>query len=388
MFFTYFLVTSKTMDFLNVGPPEHIIEFQGNHVIGRQGTEKDWEIIAGAGWSTKNQEKTQLEKIANAWIYEDNVPVVRNISAESAIVYKKSDTVELKGSPLHAEIDLLRASSNQKRKAKYARLTANQITYDGKKKISKVTGNIKIIDGRTTVYAERMEVDHQTKTATISKKPEVYKGNLTIYCDEILADPRNERYTAQGKLRMELKENKEITKITAVKVVITKKENEIVEMDQNVKIVQARKVIIADHAKYYDEKNELTVTGQTSSGVQAVFEKGEEFLIKDTIKKISNPEAHELLKEKTVLTGSKMTIYTDTDDALASGTVHITQNENEARSDQALYKDDVEKIYMSGNVTMKKGDKWIEAKQVVVSIQDESFEASGNVQTKFILKKN
>lgn len=387
LFFTYFLVTSKTMDFLNIGPPEHIIEFQGNHVIGRKGEKKDWEVIARAGWSTKNQEKTQLEKIENAWVYEDNVPVMKNISAETVTVHKKSEIVEMLGAPLKAEIDLLRASTSKKSKAKYAKLFAQRIRYDGKAKISEVFDDIKIIDGRTVVYADRMEIDHNTKLAKIQKKPRAYKGSLSIYCDEILANPKDEEYTASGNLKMHLVEKKEKTKITAKEAIITKKENEIVEINDDVQIVQAHKAVVADHAVYYDQKNELKVTGQTSTSVQAVFEKAEEILTKDTIKKISNEEARELLKEKTVLTCAEMTIYTHTDDALASGNVYITQKDNEAKSDQALYKDTEEKIYMTGNVSMKKDNKWIGAKQVIVSIQNESFEAVGDVQTKFILKK-
>jgi len=383
LFITYFLVTSKTMDFLNVGPPEHIIEFENAHVIGRQGDKKDWEVIAATGWSTKNQDETNLSGIQNGWVYEDNIPIIKNISAESVKIYKRTDIVEAIGNPLKADVDLLRVSSSKKKRIKYSKLSAQRISYNGKQKISQVFKDIKIVDGRTVILSDHMEIDHNKKLATLTANPRVLQGKTSIFCREIVANPETEEYLAQGNPRLNLKEKNKTTKITSDKIFVKKGDRETIDLIGSIKIIQPKKIAVSDQAHYDEDNTELTLKGK----VRTVFEKGEEFLTEKTINNISNPEAQELLKEKTVLVCDDMTIYTDSDDALATGNVYITQKGKEAKSDRALYKDDEEKIYMTGQVTLKKKDKWVDAEEVVVSIQDESFEAQGRVETKFILKK-
>jgi lipopolysaccharide export system protein LptA len=380
---TYITVTAKTMDFLNVGPPLHIIEFKNAHVIGREKQKKVWEMVAASGWSTKNQNETGLAGIRQGWIYKDNIPIIKNLSAESVSISKPKDEVEAFGSPLKAQIDISRAISSKKRKKlKYAALSAGHLKYFGRSKTSEITKDLSLIDGKTTIYANTMLVDHNTKTAKISNHVQVTRGKIFLFCDELLADAEREEYRAQKNISMLLIEKRERNKISA-DVVVIKKENDkdIIEMTGHVKIIQAKKVAVADHAIYDEEKNELRLQGS----VRAVFEKGEEFLELKTVKNIDNKESRQLLKEKTVLTCDRLIIYVDSDDAQASGHVYTTQNTNEAKSDQALFKDKEENIYMEGNVSLKKENKWVAADKVIVSIQHESFEAAGSVSSKFIL---
>jgi len=63
----------------------------------------------------------------------------------------------------------------------------------------------------------------------------------------------------------------------------------------------------------------------------------------------------------------------------------VTQKGRETRADSAVYDDKNEVLTLSGNVFIKKEEVWVQCKQVIVSIRDETFEAIGVAEAKFKL---
>ncbi|MFA4858162.1 MAG: LptA/OstA family protein [Candidatus Margulisiibacteriota bacterium] len=381
---TYFFVTSKTVDFLNRGAPERVIEFTKPHVVGRCGMQKDWELTAQAGWSTRNQDTTTLTGVTNGLVFEKNTPTIRKLFADEVKISRISNQVEANGSPLQAEIDLHRATQQKSnRRPKFAKLSAAQIKYSNSDKISEVFGGVRIIDGKITIRADYMRVNHRDKTAVINKNVWATKGQLTLFCNEMQARPTDEEYDAYGNVRITLVKGKEVTRITADRAIFKQKDKELVEIYGNVKIVHPRRVAAADAAIYDEKSKVMTLHGN----IQTVFEKAENYLTPKTLANLDNPDARKILKDKIYLTSKEMTIFTESDDALASGEVLVTQNTQEARANSAWYRDSEEKLYLSGNASLKKENKWIGADKVVIYIPDEIFEAVGSVRTRFILKK-
>jgi lipopolysaccharide export system protein LptA len=372
------------LDFLNQGAPERLIEFTHPHVVGRCGMQKDWELTAQSGWSTKNQNTTTLTGITNGIVFEKNVPTIRKLFAKEVKISRVSDRVEATGSPLWAEIDLHRATQQKpNRPPKYAKLSAAQIKYNNRDKLSEVFDGVRIIDGKITIRADYMKVNHRDKTAVINKNVWATKGQLTLFCNEMQARPADEEYNADGNVRIILDNGKEITRITADRAIFKQKGQELVEIYGSVKIIHPRRIAAADAALYNEKSKEMTLHGN----IKTVFEKAETYLTPKTLSKLDNPDARKILKGQIYLTSKEMTIFTESDDALASGEVLVTQNAQEAKADTALYKDQEEKIYLSGNASLKKENKWIGADKVSISIPDEVFEAVGGVRTRFILKK-
>ena len=153
-------------------------------------------------------------------------------------------------------------------------------------------------------------------------------------------------------------------------------------MQNNIEIVQGRKSIVANDGVYNKSKGIIFL----SNNVKAVIEKGGAILKKETLKKLKNPDAKELLKEKTFIQSDKLDISTKTENFQASGNVFVFQKKREAKSDFADYSDSSEIIKLTGNVYMKKNDDWIKCDKVNVWVKDEIFEAVGSVEAEFKIK--
>ena len=131
----FIAVSSKTLDFSNLSPPEYGLQFTNSSVIGWNGTKKEWEIKAQSGWVSRNQMVTVLEKIIRAVVYQDRQVIIRNIKANTIQLNRGANEIEAQGTPLYGEIDLARATSAEaKRKVRFTKFYADRLKYFGNKK--------------------------------------------------------------------------------------------------------------------------------------------------------------------------------------------------------------------------------------------------------------
>ncbi|MCX5725894.1 MAG: hypothetical protein NT030_01700, partial [Candidatus Saganbacteria bacterium] len=151
----------------------------------------------------------------------------------------------------------------------------------------------------------------------------------------------------------------------------------------NVSVSLPGKIAFSENAEFIRKEDVLTL----HRGAKLVLEKGGSFIKEEDLAALRNPEAREALEEKTVLECKELKLFTKTSDALAEGDVSVTQKERSAKADRAEYLDPQKIIILTGNVFMKKGKDWIRTEKVIVSVKDETFEASGRVETEFKLKK-
>jgi lipopolysaccharide assembly outer membrane protein LptD (OstA) len=103
--------------------------------------------------------------------------------------------------------------------------------------------------------------------------------------------------------------------------------------------------------------------------------------------KVKGEEAKGALQEKTVITCNRLRLSTENGDCTAYGKVLVSQKDKEAKSDEAFYQEESENIILTGNVYMKRKNDWVKANKVIVSVDKETFEAIGAVETIFKVKK-
>jgi lipopolysaccharide assembly outer membrane protein LptD (OstA) len=153
--------------------------------------------------------------------------------------------------------------------------------------------------------------------------------------------------------------------------------------DGSLEVIQGKKISIAKRAIYLQPSSTIILSGD----VKTVIEKARALLKEGTAEKLKSDDAKKLLREKTVLISDSLEFKTKSGDAKAVGNVHVSQKNNEAKADSALYSDEQESIDLEGNVFLKKEKQWIKCQKVLVSIKNETFTATGSVEAEFKIKK-
>ena len=75
-------------------------------------------------------------------------------------------------------------------------------------------------------------------------------------------------------------------------------------------------------------------------------------------------------------------VHTDTEDAEASGSVHVKQEHQKGKSDKAFYKRAYDMLHLVGNVEVQREEKnTIFAEEVFLFLTSRIFEARGNVRS-------
>ena len=161
-------------------------------------------------------------------------------------------------------------------------------------------------------------------------------------------------------------------------------DDETINMYGSVEVKQKNKDATAETAVYDDNSRAITLISDVRVGIAKL----KNLMKEASAQKYKSEEARIALVTYTTVTCDRLEISADSGDANAFGRVHVFQNGKEAKSDQARYSEKDGLIVMTGNVSMKKEGSWVLADKVNVSVDSEVFEAVGNVETTFTIKKN
>jgi len=326
----------------------------------------------------------------------------------------------------------------------YSRIWADSLVYDSATKTSQVEGNIRIKDNNREIFASKMEINNADRTAKITELARIYgknfklvgnnmtsylkedrisvendvclilrhKKNITrIYCDKLdyfsktnnsnmsgkiriirkdmitfansgYYDDNAKRLDVDGNVRATITKNKKTTKISCDKAKFDTSTNDIL-CTGNIEIYQHGKMAVSKTCKYDSNSDKVTLIGD----VRVVIEKGHTLIKKESADKLRDPEVRQSLREKTTITADQFEISATKGDTVASGNVVVAQNGKLSKSDTAKYDEKKEDIIMTDNVYMEKEGQWVKTNKIIVSVKNETFDAIGNVETKFIFKE-
>ena len=364
---------------------EKIAEFQNTRVAGHKEGKKVWVFYAKQGWMDRGKTTTHLRDVEKGMLYKNGDLIVRNLRAPRIKAFRHSEIIEAYGEStdkykLSAQIAFTPKKKGKKRE--FANLNADFLRYNPNTEKSEIERNIKVVEKEVTLYAQKMLVDHDKETADLEKDIKVVRSDINLTCQKLHYDSNQEKLNAWGKVRSKIKGSPEAY-VNASSMDLFADDKKDVNIKGDLRITQGKKASVADQAIYNKEKGKLVLTGN----VHSIIEKGEALLKEDTARKLRSKEAKELLGDKTLLDADKLVMYTENGNADAYGNVYVTQKGREAKAERAAYSEETEIITLTGDVFMKKEKQWVKCQSVDISVKDETFEAFGEVESEFKIKK-
>ena len=351
----YIIRLSEKIDLLQTFVPEKIVVFKNVHMSGKEG-DSSWEIFAEEGWTGRDRNITTFEFVTRAQIDKGGRPLIKNLTArrlkisknKDLEVFRKAENEKNGKQYLNAQIDF-NAISNKNKKRKFSSLTADKIKFNPDTKKALMTGGVKIVKDKMTILSDRINLDLDKDIATFESRSSFIKKDSRLYANFATS------YFDEDRL----------------------------DMTGSVEVFQKNKTAVSDKASYDDKAKTIVL----SSNVKAVIEKLKNMIKEKSAKKVKGEESKKALQEITVIKCDKLDLSTEKGDCTAYGRVIVSQKDKEARSDEAVYSDDSENIVLTGNVYMKRKDDWVKANKIIVSVDKETFEAVGAVETTFKVKK-
>lgn len=372
----YFIIAPKESPYFTPEKMDKIAEFRQARVAGRKEGKKIWEFFVANGWTSPDRETNFLTNLQDGKIYSDGHLILVNLKAPEGKALQSSQVLELSGR-VKTRLDLGRISNNQ---SHWARITCDILKYYPRDKRSELTGKVELIQKDKALFADRININHQDKVADLLGNILLKRSDGTITSNSLRYASQEERLSVNEPLIVKVTKGVH-TQVKANSANFFSDTNKEMTFVGSVEAVQAKKIAIATNGVYSAARQELLLTGNVS----AVFTKAKSMIDESLAEELHDPEAREMLKKKTILTANELLFSIRSSDARANGNVLVRQQGKEAKSDQADYNDQDDILTLTGNVSMKEKEKWVSAKQVVVSVRQETFTAQGSVEAEFKL---
>lgn len=386
----YLFISPQESPYFTEEKTEKIAEFKNTRISGRREGKKIWELFAKEGWTSKNREVNYLYNVSKGKIFMDGELVVTDLVAPWAKAFRNTDVVEVFGFPegkktkkslLRAKLDLRKISTKKKDYSEWTRIKADYLQYVPKQKRSEMRGNVELHKKDSSIYAQHVLIDHQTRKAEMSDGVRIRRADGTLSSDLMHYFGPEEKLSADGHVDLKISEHGLKTSLKANHANFYSDMSREMTLQGNLEAAQGKKLAVADSGIYSQKRKTLAMKGNA----KAVFAKAKVILKEASVRKLKSREAKDILKEKTVLTADQIVFSTRTSDAQASGSVFVSQKGREAKADQALYDEKTEMLTLTGNVFMKKAQDWVSAEKITISVKDETFVAVGSVEAEFKL---
>jgi lipopolysaccharide assembly outer membrane protein LptD (OstA) len=224
-------------------------------------------------------------------------------------------------------------------------LTALTVTYNLRSRIARALGRPVLVQGFTTVRAWRMEFD-------VEKKQTSARGGVTVtYKDVNVSTPELHYDVGTGEA-----------------------------LAEDVVVSQPGRIVRARRLRYMPRTGRLELDGN----VVVDQESAERLVEEGFIQAPGDDEGRRLLASRAMLTCDRLVILTEERTVQAEGGVNVTQETRSASAATAVYSDRDRRLTMMGDVVLRDKDgSRLRADVVVISLADETVEATGSVVTEF-----
>ncbi len=330
---------------------EKVLEIYGTRAVGWSQGKKTFALTSSYGWANRFQDKASFEEVKDGSVFQDNKVVIKNIKTGRVDVNTSLKETSAFGGPGSAK----RASA--------------LVDLKGKRDYSLFS-------------FDHMRYDHKTDRASFFGSPMISDKDFTLSCTtlEVFYPEKRSRLMGNILMRTKGKQKEKTTVRSGAAEAFNETDN--ISFFESVSVLQKDKTAFCDLMTYDTSGDRMVLTGHTK-----VFFKSAPLIKKERLKSIRDPETKRTLENQTELTCSSFDLSLKSGNAVAMGNVTVTQKGQQAKSDAALYNEESETISLSGRVHLKRGDEWLKTKKVVVHLKAERFEAEGDVETLFKLKK-
>lgn len=382
----YYFISPKENAALAPLSTEHFAEYKNTKIAGRKHGQKSWEFTAKSGWTSKDQQYTNLYQVTRGQIYSQGKLAVADLKAAQARIWRNIDVVEALASAesrVTARLDLKNLAEQTASHEEWAKVTANQIKFIPNDKRTEIVGQVKLTKPGTNITADRFTINHEQKSALFEERVIMRRRDGRLYSKTLEYFGQTEQLIARANVRFDIKEKRLATSLKCNQLNFNNDLSQDAVMTGSVEVVQGKKTAWAPEGIYSNREKVLNLKG----GVTTVITKAGALLqLFDPIK-LQAKETRKLLQERTIIQSDELTFSTRSGDAKATGQVTVSQKNQEAKADQAVYDEKQQLLTLGGNVFLKKGagQEWVKCRQVIVSITKETFEAIGSVEAQFKL---
>jgi lipopolysaccharide assembly outer membrane protein LptD (OstA) len=276
-------------------------------------------------------------------------------------------------------------------------LRGRELLYEIGPRLAHVSGEVRLDEAGTVVAAGRMTLNIAAQTVQSRDGVRLRREGTTVSGDEMAADLKSHRAEVTGRAvltrpggapaatqdRTARTLASQDTKITAERLRFRWDANE-AEAEGGVILTQPDKTARAERVTYSESRGVIELTGK----VEIEQRSGEWLVDGGVVTKPRGGEGAKVLTAPVHLWADRLVIRTETKDMQADGRVKVEQDGRVATGDRAVYTERNRTIVVSGNVRLREADgSWLRADKVVIAIDDETFEASGNVETEFTVTR-
>jgi lipopolysaccharide assembly outer membrane protein LptD (OstA) len=152
-----------------------------------------------------------------------------------------------------------------------------------------------------------------------------------------------------------------------------------------VRLEQVDKSAAADRISYSESLDRVELVGS----VRLEQRSGQWLVRERLVRPPRDEEERKALESPAVLEADRVVVFLTSRNSVATGNVRVTQEGRSATGDRAEYDDQEGRIVLSGRrVRLERPDgSWLEAERVVVSLREDTFEAHGQVDTTFPVRR-
>ncbi|HEY6101974.1 MAG TPA: LptA/OstA family protein [bacterium] len=289
----------------------------------------------------------------------------RTVQATGGVVVSQSGSV-LRGRELLYEITprLAQISGDVRLEHEGTSVAAGQMTLDVGGQIVRSGGGVRLAREGTTVTGDVM-------VARLGDRQVDVSGHA------VLVRPTGPAPAAQDRAAQTLAAQD--TKVTADRLRFRWDVNE-AEAEGAVVLTQPDKTAKAAAVVYSEARGLIELTGN----VEVEQRSGDWLVESGAAQKPRDADTAKALHSPVRLWADRLIIRVETHDMEATGRVKVEQEGRLATGDRATYAQREQTIVVSGNVRMREADgSWLRADRVIIAIADETFEATGNVETEF-----
>lgn len=385
LLFLIYIVFLRVDNFMQDSPPrEKKVELKNIQLEGYSEGVRTWQVKARSAWSSYTIDYSNIEDIYEGILYDKNgKTLIKDLQAKTIRVNAPQERINASGGVKALIV----------RQGRPIKAAGQQLQYFAQDKKTYLYENAWIKDREMVISANNIQIDHETKKALFTGKPQITRPGTLITGELLTVDLDTESGTLKGnvllkrKADLQSKDNfkKKDTEITCLELSFKDaSQNATITCLGNIKIRQDDKQGVADNGTFFEKTETLLL----QKNVRLVFDRSDWLLDENTVSKLKQKDLKTALYEKLIIIADQIELSTRTKDFTAQGQVAVTIKEKDATSDQAIYKEQEKKIYMTGNVRLKKADgSWIKAEKVVVDIDKEVFLAQGKVSSTVILKR-
>lgn len=276
-------------------------------------------------------------------------------------------------------------------------LRAAEVIYEMRPGLVNASGNVFVAWRDLIINAPALKYSVRTEQVAAQGGVRLAQGTSILTAQTLDADLRAKRAEATGKAKLVRAGGglagtqdrvasalaQEETTITAARMTFRWDTNEARAFD-GVTVIQPDKTARAKEAFYSETAGRIELQGEV-----VVEQLSGEWLVKGKVIDAPTDEASKkALASKTTLTTARLVIELKARNMLAEEDVTVTQQARTATGNRATYTDKDKLLVVTGNVRMREEDgSWLRADRVVISLIEETFEALGNVETEFRVKR-